>query len=428
MRTSGIRLGQLFGVEIACDLGVFLFGGLLTWILAGSVLPNAEPGLSGLSYWSVAALGALFFIGSLLAHELGHSVVARRNGIEIEGITLWMFGGVSRLKSDARTPGAELRIAIAGPAMSLLIAVLSIGAAFGLGRIGVPDLYVAVLWWLGIVNAFLAVFNLLPGAPLDGGRVLAAIIWMIRGDRLEAKVWAARTGRVVALLIVAAGFAEILLLGSLSGLWTAFIGWFLLNASRMEEAHYLGEAALGSMAVSEAMVRDPQSVRTWATVADAVEGPLRTTDQSVLPVLDWNEHVAGVLTMGQVQRIPAERWGTTQVGEVMTPAAQLTTATPSERLTAVIDRMRMQPTGALALVLDGGRLVGLLTPDGISRAITFGRMARRGSITTSGTSTGPSSGQSSAPPPASPSASPSASPPVPPQAPRQDWEPPVRRP
>ncbi len=414
MRTSGIRLGRIFGVEVSFDPGVLLFGGLLTWILAVSVLPDAEPGLTGLSYWSVAALGALLFLASLLAHELGHSVVARRNGIEVEGITLWMFGGVARLGSDATKPGAELRIALAGPAMSLLVTVVSIGASVGLHRLGAPMLYVTVLTWLGLVNAFLAVFNLLPGAPLDGGRVLAALIWMVRGDRLEAKVWAARTGRAVALLIVAAGFAEVFVLGSFAGLWTVFIGWFLLNAARMEEAHYVGEAALGTMPVADAMLRDPQSVRTWTTVADAVAGPLHGTAQAAIPVLDWNEQVAGLLTMAQVKRLPAERWATTKVGEVMLGVSDVPTVTPTEQLTQVLDRLRVQ-SGGLALVLDRGRLVGLLTPDGISRAITFGRLSRRGTAVAPGGS--PSTTQPSPP-----------LPPSPPHAPTQDWEPPVKHP
>lgn len=406
MRTSGIRLGRIFGVEVAFDLGVVLFGALLTWILAATVLPDAEPDLSAAAYWSVAALGALFFIGSLLLHELGHSVVARRNGIEVEGITLWMFGGVARLGSDATTAGSELRIAIAGPAMSFLVAAVSLGAAFGLGRLGAPVLYITVLTWLGIINAFLAVFNLLPGAPLDGGRVLAALIWMVRGDRLDAKVWAARTGRVVASLIIAAGFAEVFVLGSFTGLWTAFIGWFLLNAARMEESRYAGERALGSMPVSEAMDPAPQTVHTWTTVADAVQGPLRTTNQTVVPVLDWNGQVAGVLTMTQIRRMAAEHWSSTTVGDVMVPAADLPTTSPTERLTAVLDRLRMR-SGGLALVLDRGRFVGLLTPDGITRAISFGTMTHRGAVTTSGAATAP--------------------PPAPPNAPRQDWEPPVDR-
>ena len=197
MRTSGVRLGRVFDIEISADLGVVMFAGLLTWILASSILPASVAGLPAGAYWSVAALGTLLFLGSLLAHELGHAVVARRNDIEVLGITLWLFGGVAQLRSDARTAGAELRIALAGPAMSLVVGALSLAAAVGLRSVGVPEIYVVALGWLGLVNVVLAVFNLLPGAPLDGGRVLAALIWMVRGDRLRARVWAARAGRAV---------------------------------------------------------------------------------------------------------------------------------------------------------------------------------------------------------------------------------------
>lgn len=403
MRTSGVRLGRIFGIDIAADLGVLLFGGLLTWILASSILPASVPGLVGTAYWSVAALGTLLFVGSLLAHELGHSLVARRNDIEVAGITLWMFGGVAELRSEARNAGAELRIALAGPAMSLVVAALALGAAFGLDRVGAPDIYVVALGWLGLVNGFLAVFNLLPGAPLDGGRVLSALIWMVRGDRLQAKVWAARTGRVIAILLVVAGVAEVFLLRSGGGLWTIMIGWFLLTAARAEEARYAGEAALGSMAVAEAMDKDPTSTRTWTTVADAVSGPLAAGGaRAAVPVLDFDQQVVGVLTLAQVRRLPAERWATTTVGDVMLPASQLPTATPTERVTTVLDRLQVQ-TGGIAVVLDRGRLVGLLTPEGIDRAITFGRLAETGAIARSGVP---------------------APPPVPDHVPAQRWDPP----
>lgn len=401
----------MFGVDVAADFGVLLFAGLLTWILATSVLPAAESGLAGSAYWSVAALGTLLFIGSLLAHELGHAVVARRNNIEVVGITLWLFGGVAELRSDARSAGAELRIALAGPAMSMAVAVVSIGASIGLDQLGAPSLYVAALSWLGIVNAFLAVFNMLPGAPLDGGRVLAAIIWMVRGDRLQAKVWAARTGRVVGLIVVAAGLAEVFVLQSSSGLWTVVVGWFLLSAARVEQARYSGEAALGSMPVAAAMDRDPASVPTWSTVGDAVRGPLAAGAQSVVPVLDWNQHVAGLLTMAHVKRIPADRWDSTTVSEVMSPAKDLPTTTPSEQITAVLNRLQLA-TGGLALVMDSGRLVGVLTPDGVKRAIDYGRLARPGLSALSGTAVTPAIVAGSSPP----------APPT--DVPVQTWEPP----
>lgn len=401
MRTTGLRLGRILGIEIAADLGVLLFGGLLTYLLATSVLPAREPALGGTAYWSVAAIGTILFLGSLLAHELGHAVVARRNDVEVTGITLWMLGGVAELRSEATSPGAELRIALAGPAMSLLVAATSIGAAVGLDQAGLPGLYVGLLWWLGLVNIVLALFNLVPGAPLDGGRVLAAVLWKIRGDRLAARIGAAVAGRIVALLVIAAGFAEVFVLGSGTGLFTVVVGWFLMTASRMEELRYRGERALGTMPVSEAMISQPHSVRPWTTLADIVAGPLNDVGDSVVPVVDLEGRVAGVITSAQVRRVPAERSATVTAAEVMLPAAHLPTVMPTDRVTAVIDKMRIQ-SGGLALVLDHGRFVGLLTPDGISRAITSGS-ARRSTAT-------PEVPTSPVPPP------------TPPHVPVQHWE------
>ncbi|HMX08187.1 MAG TPA: site-2 protease family protein [Microthrixaceae bacterium] len=378
MRTSGVRLGRVFDIEISADLGVVMFAGLLTWILASSILPASVAGLPAGAYWSVAALGTLLFLGSLLAHELGHAVVARRNDIEVLGITLWLFGGVAQLRSDARTAGAELRIALAGPAMSLVVGALSLAAAVGLRSVGVPEIYVVALGWLGLVNVVLAVFNLLPGAPLDGGRVLAALIWMVRGDRLRAKVWAARAGRAVAILIVAAGAAEVFVLRSSSGLWTIMVGWFLMTAARAEESRYRSEEALGSMPVADAMDRDPSSIRSWSTVADAASGALADRGTwAAVPVVDADHRIVGVMTLARLRRLPAERWATTTVADVMLPVSQLPTATPGERVVSVLDRLRIQ-SGGIAVVLDQGRLVGLLTPEGIDRAISFGRRATAG--------------------------------------------------
>jgi len=157
MRQGGIRLGRIFGIEVSADLGVLLIGGLLTWSLAATILPMGEPGLSSGAYWSVALIGALLFLGSLLAHELSHSVVAQRNGIEVEGITLWLFGGVAQFKNEATNAGAEFRIAAAGPGMSFLLAAAFLGSAYGLDAVGAPGIYVVLLWWLGVINGLLAV-------------------------------------------------------------------------------------------------------------------------------------------------------------------------------------------------------------------------------------------------------------------------------
>jgi Zn-dependent protease len=208
MRQGSIRLGRVMGVPLSMDLGVLLIGGLLTWLLATNVLPSRSPGLVSTAYWSVGAIGALLFLASLLAHEMAHAVVARRNDVRVEGITLWLFGGYAQFENDPPTPGADFRITAAGPATSIGLAAVFLGAAWGLSSVGAPELYVAMLAWLGLLNGFLGVFNLLPGAPLDGGRILAAALWKLRGDRVSGRIGAATVGKFVGLGLVGVGVWE----------------------------------------------------------------------------------------------------------------------------------------------------------------------------------------------------------------------------
>lgn len=407
MRRGGLPLGRILGVPVSADLGVLVIGGLLTWSLASVILPQGAPGLTSSAYWSTAAIGAVLFLGSLLAHEMSHSVVARRNGIEVEGVTLWLFGGVAQLKGEATTPGAEFRIAAVGPATSLLLGAAFIGIGIGLDAAGLPQLYTVLLVWLGAINVFLAVFNLVPGAPLDGGRILGAALWRFRGDRTAAKVSAAKVGRFVGMALIGLGLAEILFIGSYGGLWTAFIGWFLLGAARMEQAHYAGRQALGALPVHAAMTVHPQSVHTWTPIGEVVDGPLRSTTQTTVPVLGFDGSVAGVLTMDQVRRVPAELWATLESGRVMVPADQLATATPDESLVDAVERLEPGSAGVL-VVVDDGRLVGIVGPAEIQRAIELGRLA--GHHGRPGRGGGPAA----------------QDPPPPPSAvPRQHWDPPV---
>lgn len=400
MRQGSIRLGRIFGVPLGMDPGVILIGGLLSWMLATSILPSAAPGLVGSVYWSVGVVGAVLFFGSLLAHEMAHAVVARRNDIEVVGITLWLFGGFAEFRSEPRTPGAEFRISAAGPAASLTVAVLFLGSAFGLSALGTPAVYTSLLGWLGVINGFLGVFNLLPGAPLDGGRVLASALWKVRGDRLAGRIGAATTGKVVGALIAGIGFAEIAFLGGYGGLWTVFIGWFIYNAARTEHAYFVGERALGDLRVRDAMHTHPQTVRTWTTIADLVEGPLRSTQQTAVPVLDWNGTPVGVLTMAQVARVPAEAWPTTEVAELLPPGAQVPVATLDQPVVDLVEQIAPMGSPTAVVVDDEGRLVGMIGPADISRAIELGRIS------------GASRPRRTPPPP-------------PVSAPTQRWEPPL---
>ena len=398
MRQGSIRLGRILGVPVAMDPGVVLIGGLLSWMLATLILPEGAPGLVGSVYWSVGIVGALLFLASLLAHEMAHSVIARRNGVEVEGITLWLFGGFAQFASEPRDAGAEFRITAAGPATSLGVAGLFLGAAFGLDALGVPAVYTTMLGWLGVINGFLGVFNLRPGAPLDGGRILAAGLWKLRGDRISGRIGAARAGRAVGLGISGLGVAELLLVGGFSGIWTIFIGWFLYNAARSEQAFFVGERALGDLRVGEAMVSDPPQVRTWTTVAELVDGPLSSTRQPAVAVLDWNGAPAGLVTMAEVSRVPAEHWRSTEVVRIAKSAELIPTVDPEDRVVDVMEHLS-PASGGYALVVHNGKTVGMIGPEEIRRAIEVGQL--RG-------------GRPSRPTP----------PPPPVSVPQQRWEPP----
>ncbi len=376
MRQGSIRLGRIMGIPLSMDLGVLLVGGLLTWVLATLVLPNGSPGLVSTAYWSVGALGALLFLGSLLAHEMAHSIVARRNDVAVEGITLWMFGGFAQFRSDPQTPGADFRITAAGPATSLGLGALFGAAAWGLATVGAPQLYVSLLGWLGIINAFLGVFNLLPGAPLDGGRILAAALWKVRGDRVAGRIGAATAGKVVGLGLMGLGVVEALTLGGFGGLWTVFIGWFLFSSARAEHAYFSAERAMGDMSVADAMTIDPPRVVSWSSVSELVDGPFRHTQQSAVAVVDGQGRTLGIVTMNDVRRLPAEQWSSTTTAQLMGSGDAMTVVAPDEPLVAVVERLR-PAGGGYAVVLDRGELVGLLGPDDIRRAVDLGQMGSR---------------------------------------------------
>lgn len=227
-----VRLGQYFGVDVGLHWTIALIGVLLTVTLSGSVLPEFAPGHSTAAYVAAALVTAALFMISIVAHELGHSIVAIRDGIKVRGITLFALGGVASLEGEPTTPGSAARVALAGPAVSIGVGAASVGVAIGASALGLPGLVVAALVWLGVINLSLAVFNLLPALPLDGGRVLQAYLWRRRGDRHEATISAAKVGRWLGWAIVAFGFWELTQGGT--GLWTMLIGWFVVMTAKAE--------------------------------------------------------------------------------------------------------------------------------------------------------------------------------------------------
>jgi Zn-dependent protease len=228
---DSIRLGRVAGVPIGLNWSWVVVFGLLVWSLAQSVFPSANPGLSTATYAVMSIVAALAFFASLLLHELGHAVVARREGVELDGITLWLFGGVARIRGLLPSPRAELQMALAGPAVTAAIVLLCVGLAH---FTRLPPAVDGVSAWLGYINLVLLGFNLLPALPLDGGRVLRSALWKARADFGWATVVAAAIGRVIGIALIAAGFASIGFIGLFGGVWLALIGWFLFHSAGAE--------------------------------------------------------------------------------------------------------------------------------------------------------------------------------------------------
>lgn len=378
---SAIQIGRVAGFPLALDWSVLIIVWLLAWGLATGSLPDSAPGHASVTYWVAGFAGALLLVGSLLAHELAHALAARRSGIEVKSLTLWLFGGVASLGGEATTPAAELRIAAVGPATSVAIGAAFAVAAGLLDVLGGDSLLVGVAGWLAGINVLLAIFNLIPGAPLDGGRVLRALLWRHHGDRVRAAVSAARAGRVVAFGLIWLGLLQFVAGTSVGGLWLVFIGWFLLNAARAEEADVVARHALAGVRVSDVMSHDPQVAPGWLTIDGFIHEYLLGNRHSSYPVEDGDGDIQGLVTLTQLRAVPPGARGVARVADVAVPLASVPTAAPDEDLVGVLGRLSPQ-TGGRALVFQQGELVGIITPADVARAVEIGTLRSAQSTST----------------------------------------------
>ncbi len=364
-----LRLGTIAGVRIGINWSVLFIVVLLVLGLAGGQLPDAYPGRNGVLYVLAALVGAVLFLGSLLAHELAHAVVARRNGVEVESIVLWLLGGVAQLRGEPRTPGADFRIAVVGPLTSLALAV-GFGAigmvAAALGAEGLP---IGVLAYLAGTNLLLAVFNLLPAAPLDGGRVLRAALWRWRGDRERAAVTAARAGRVFGFVLIGLGLLQVLMAGGFGGLWLALVGWFLVNAATAEEQQARMSSRLSGVRVADVMSRSPVVADGAMSLAEFVDRLAMAHRFSSYPLVDPSGRLTGLVTLNRVRGVPSGQWRGTLLRDVACPPEEVPTARPDEPLLALLPRMRGCTDGRAVVLDDMGRVIGLVSPTDISRTL-----------------------------------------------------------
>ncbi|MFC5178813.1 site-2 protease family protein [Nocardioides taihuensis] len=367
MRDS-VRLGRVAGFPVSAHWSVGVILLLLAWVLAGGVLPQTAPGHSAATYWLGGLVGSFLLLCSLLAHELAHAVVARRAGVEVEGVTLWLFGGVATFRSEAPSPRDDLRIAVAGPLTSLAVALGSGLAWVALDRSPGLDLAAGVTGWLSTINLVLAVFNMVPGAPLDGGRVLRAVLWARTGDRERAAVSATRAGRAMGYALVGLGLVFLLLGDPVGGVWTVLIGWFILAAANAEQEATVTRTLLGAVLVRDVMSSPVVTADPALSVEDLIERQVLSGRHSAYPVVDEDGRVVGLVTLRQLRTVPAQRRDVTRVRDVVLPLSEVATAAPTEPLPGLLPRLT-PGSGRRALVLDEDRLVGIVTLADVSRTV-----------------------------------------------------------
>ena len=283
-----LSVGRVAGIRLTLDWSLLLVFGLLTWALATSVLPSLDDVAPATLRWCGAAVTAATFLGSLLVHELSHSLMARRHGIGVQDIHLWLLGGVSTLEAEPGSPRADFEIAIVGPAASAVLAVAFAASGALLALLGAPALVAGAAFYLAMVNGLLAVFNLLPGAPLDGGRVLRAFLWKRRDERFSAALSAARSGRTLGWALVAAGFVEVIALGAAGGVWLMLVGWFVSVAAQAEELQTIAAQGLQGARVRDVMTPNPVCAPIGITVRELLDGYVLRYRHSTFPLVAPN--------------------------------------------------------------------------------------------------------------------------------------------
>ena len=371
---DSFSIGRIAGIRVGVHWSWVIVFALIVWTLANAIFPSTNPGLEKATYVVMAVVAAVLFFLSLLLHEYGHALEARREGMEIDGITLWLFGGVARFRGMFPSAGAEFRIAIAGPLVSLVLGALFVLIAW---KGGFPDSADGVAAWLGYINLTLLVFNLLPALPLDGGRVLRSALWAGKKDFAWATRIAAWIGRAFGYAFIVAGVGLLIFQGSFSGAWLAFIGWFLLQAAAAEDRFLLARQALAGLRVRDVMVGDPVTTRADVTVGDFMDDVVWNRRHTTYPVTDDGRAV-GLLPFRSVAGVPRREWDSRRVRDCMLPREDVPVVAPEDELVDAAAELSENEVRR-ALVLEGHALVGLLSITDVARALELRdrRRARR---------------------------------------------------
>jgi len=356
-----IILGRIFGVEIGLHYSWFIIAVLITFSLAQQ-FQLTNPAWSAGLRWGLALITAVLFFASIVVHELSHALVAKARGLPVRSITLFALGGVAQMERDATDAKTEFWMGIIGPITSFVIGVICLVLALALGWTpqGRPQTpVVAMLMWLGVINIGLAIFNMVPGFPLDGGRVLRGLIWWITGNPKRATTIAARVGQVIAFLMILYGVMQFFRGAGFNGLWLAFIGWFLLSASRESYAQMVIAESLRGLRVGDVMSRDYSAVDAYSNLETFAEEHLMRTGRRFF-VVTLNGRPEGIITPAQLAAVPRARWPYTTVADVMQPLDRVRTVRADTPITDALELMGSQDLNQLPVIAEGS-LVGLIS-------------------------------------------------------------------
>ncbi|HUE95077.1 MAG TPA: site-2 protease family protein [Longimicrobiaceae bacterium] len=363
-----IRIGSIFGIELRIDFSWFVIFFLILWTFTAGVFPARYPGLSPATYIAMGAVGTGLFFASIIAHELAHSLVARTRGISVESITLFIFGGMARTRTEFENPQDELLIAGVGPLSSLAIAGGFAAIATGGTALGWNVGITGTAAYLGYINLLLALFNLFPGFPLDGGRILRALVWRRTGDLTRATRVAAGGGKLLGWILIGLGLLQFAAANPIGGLWMIFIGWFVRAAAEAGYVQHLIRNTLETVPAGTVMRPPLETAPADLTLDQFLDAYLYRVATNDF-VVEQAGRTVGFLTLDQVRKVPREAWNRTTVAEIMSPLESQVTVPPEEPMSRVLEQLQT-PGAARVLVASDGQLLGVITGDEITRLMS----------------------------------------------------------
>ena len=354
-----ITLFKLLGFSVSIDASWVVILFLVVWLLAKELFPNYFPELTDLTYWLMGLAGAIGLFVSIIIHEFSHSLIARKYGLEIRGITLFIFGGIAEMKGEPSSPKAEFLMAIAGPIASLMLSIL-FGALYLIGEnLGLPIPVMGILGYLSGINMLLVIFNMIPAFPTDGGRILRSVLWWIKGDIYWATRLASRISLMFAMTIMFIGFLNLLGGNFIGGLWWILIGYFIFNAAGASYQHLLMDRSFEGKTVRYFMNSDPITVPSHITLQEFVDKYVYHYHYKMFPVVDGHR-VTGVITTQSLKTVPREEWHHLKVDRLIQPQNPDNSVSPDTPVKEALSKMSENGLSRL-LVFKHGKMVGIVT-------------------------------------------------------------------